>query len=235
MTSRISGGLSARNPFGVQWGNSKETARTEGPRNAGEQIQSALFGRPKPPIVDTDDAILLAQVARLHSYRKRIARLAGDSEDDYDLVLADGTIAMIDESGRIYVGRQFVLDHLDAVEVQVGVLAHEIGHRPKRWNEYKSEQPFSKEEAERLCRIEETRADYFAGRALAELGLTADPLVAFLLRVSVHPHPEYFPAPMRADAIREGFTDGKRKSTNRKKLFPELHRWNSPETDLGNG
>jgi len=227
--------MSARNPFGVQWGNSKATAKTDGPRSAGEQIQTALFGRPKPPIVDTDDAILVAQLARLQSFRKRVARLAGDPEDDYDLVLADGTIAMIDEQGRIYVGRQFILDHLDEVAVQVGVLAHEIGHRPKRWNEYKSEKPLTKEDAERLCRLEETRADYFAGRALAELSMPAEPLIAFLTRVSVHPHPEYFPAAVRAEAIREGFADATRKATNRKKLFPELHKWRAASTDLGDG
>jgi hypothetical protein len=159
--------------------------------------------------------------------------LAGDNEEDYDLVLAEGTIAMIDQEGLIYIGKTFLHNHMDAPEILVGVLAHEIGHRPKRWNQYKNEHPNSKEEAEKLCRLEETRADYFAGKALAELGMSCAPLIAFLSAITEHPHPEYFSAQLRGEVIQEGFDDGSRRANNRKKLFPELHRMTSASGDIG--
>lgn len=234
MSSRISGGIYTRNPFGPNWGTSRAD-RAQGQQSIGEQVQSTLFGRPKPKVVDADDAHLTAQLARLHAYRKKLARLAGDREDDYDLVLAEGTIAMIDQEGLIYVGKELLLEHADEVDLQVGVLAHEIGHRPKRWSEYKQEVALSKEEMEKLCRTEETRADYFAGKALAELGLSIEPLIRFLHAVQVHPHPEYFSAKLRAEVIRDGYEDGRRRTDVRKKLFPELARMTSAKGDLGVG
>lgn len=231
--SRINSGGITRNPFGPSWGAGK-AGKSEG-QTVGEQVQDNLFGKPKPKVLLDDDADTAALMARLHSYRKKLARLAGDEEDDYDLTLADGTIAMIDDRGLIYVGKKFLFELSGALEVQVGVLAHEIGHRPKRWSEYKQERPLTKADLDKLCRIEETRADYFAGRALAELGMGADPLVRFLQAISVHPHPQYFPAKIRAEAIREGHADGTRRSDNRRRFFPELARMTDAKGDLGVG
>lgn len=230
MTRIQGGGLSAKNPFGPTWARGTGEART-----VGEQVAHDLFGKPKPKVLDPDDADVAAQMARLHAYRKKLARLAGDEEDDYDLVLADGTIAMIDAEGRIYVGKRFLLDHADDVAVQVGVLAHEIGHRPKRWRAHREERKLDKAERDALCRVEETRADYFAGRALAALGMPCDPLCAFLLVVAQHPHPEYFDARARAEVVREGFADGTRKDAALKAMFPELARMRSAKGDLGSG
>ena len=232
--SRVSSGISTRNPFGPNWGKSKAQG-TGGSQSVGEQVQSELFGKKKPRVLDPDDADTAALMARLHSFRKKLARLAGDEEDDYDLTLAEGTIAMIDGEGLIYVGKRFLLDHSEDLDLQVGVLAHEIGHRPKRWQEYKAKIPLSREDKEKLCRLEETRADYFAGKALAELKLRVEPLVAFLKSVQTQPHPEYFSAGLRAEVIVEGFGDGKRRATNRKKFFPELARATSANNDLGSG
>lgn len=231
--SRINpGGVSGRNPFGPNWGKSTQSSQ---PTNVGDQMQQTLFGKKKPPIVDADEAHIAAQMARLHVYRKRLARLAGDDEDDYDLVLAEGTIAMIDAQGLIYIGKNFLENHMDQLDVLVGVLAHEIGHRPKRWAEYRGEEARSKEDAEELCRLEETRADYFAGKALAELKLRPEPLIRFLADIQVQPHPEYFSAKLRADVILEGFGDGDRQASDRKKFFPEFARMTGASGDLGTG
>jgi hypothetical protein len=232
VSTKISGGIT-RNPFGPSWGSAR-SERAEG-KSVGKEVSSSLFGRPKPKILDGDDADTAALMARLHAYRKKLARLAGDDEDAYDLVLAEGTIAMIDDKGLIYIGRSFLLELSEQLEVQVGVLAHEIGHRPQRWSAYKQEQPSTKDDVDKLCRLEETRADYFAGRALAELGLAAEPLVAFLKAITTHPHPQYFPPALRAEAIREGHHDGKRRADTRRKMFPELARMTEPKGDLGIG
>lgn len=228
--TRIQGGGVAKNPYGPDWKKGAGEART-----VGGQVQNDLFGKPKPRIVDEDSADVAAQMARLHAYRKKLARLVGDAEDDYDLVLSDGTIAMIDATGRIYVGKRFLLDHTDEVALQVGVLAHEIGHRPRRWAEYREERQLTKDERDRLCRLEETRADYFAGRALAELALSCDPLCAFLKRVAQHPHPEYFSAKVRVDVVREGYGHGARRTKQLRAMFPELARATAAKGDLGSG
>ena len=197
-------------------------------------MQDSLFGRPKPKLLDPDPETA-SLMARLHVYRKKLAKLAGDEEDDYDLTLAAGTIACIDRTGLIYVGREFLVGLADDLDAQVGVIAHEIGHRPKRWDEYRQDAPQTREELEDLCRLEETRADYFCGWALAQLGLEAEPVCGFLMEIQKHPHPEYFPAKLRAETIREAHDAGHRKVKNMKKFFPELARMTNAKGDLGSG
>jgi len=230
MTRVVGGGVTSQNPFGPTWAKGTEKAQS-----LGHQVQDELFGKKKPKVLDPDDADVAAQMGRLHAFRRKLARLAGDDEDDYDLVLADGTIAMIDAEGKIYVGKRFLIEHAMNLDLQVGVIAHEIGHRPKRWAEYRSQQPRTRDELHQLCRTEETYADYFAGRALAELGMSPDAICKFLEVIEEKPHPEYFPAKLRSEVIRDGFNDGKRKSDLRKKMFPELARRVSAKNDLGTG
>lgn len=231
--TRIAGGGVSRSPFGPSWSTGRAARGDD--RSVGAQVQRRLFGQKKPQLVESDDPLVATLLARLHTYRKKLARIAGDHEDDYDLTVATGTIAMIDEDGVIFVGREFLLEHQSDLDLQVGVLAHEVGHRPKRWHAYREQQPLGRADLDKLCRLEETRADYFAGRALAELGLRAEPLVTFLEVISVHPHPQYFSAAIRGEAIREGYADGKRQSDNRRRFFPELARMTDARGDLGEG
>lgn len=224
---RIPGGGVGRNPFGVEW--------ASGDNRVNETLdatQDPLFGRRRPDLVEPDpeSASLLA---RLHVYRRRLARLAGDDESDYDLALARGTIAMIDAQGLIYIGREFLLAYADALDVQVGVIAHEIGHRPRRWQTYRSGRKLAPSELHDLCRLEETRADYFAGYALGHLRMDCEPLCAFLEAVEDGPHPEYFSASLRAETIREAYAAGQRRLANVKKFFPEFARQASASSDFG--
>lgn len=228
MTTRVPGGGVAKNPFGPTWVGGKE-----GAESVGEQVQDSLFGKPKPKVLDADDADTAALMARLHVFRKKLARLAGDDPADYDLVLAAGTIASIDKDGLVYVGRDFLLGASENLPLQIGVLAHEIGHRPKRWAEYHAARPRTRDEVEDLCRLEETRADYFAGHALAQLNMRPEALCGFLARIQQHPHPEYFSAELRAKTIWEGYEAGARRAANVRKFFPELARMTSASGDLG--
>lgn len=229
MATRVPGGGITRNPFGPQWVSGQPEAGS-----VGEQVQDSLFGRPKPQALDPDPETA-PLLARLQGYRKKLARMVGDEEDEYSLQLAAGTIASIDANGVIYIGRSFLLTYAELLDLQVGALAHEIGHRPKRWEAYRTERPLSREEAEELCRLEETRADYFAGYALAQLKMRYEPMCQFLAAIEEHPHPEYFPAELRADTIKEAFLAGQRKIKNMKKFFPELARMRSAGGDLGQG
>jgi hypothetical protein len=230
LATRVPGGGVTKNPFGPTWVGGKEAAD-----NLGDQVQDSLFGRKKPEILDDDDPDIDRLMSRLHVYRKKLARMAGDGDDDYDLVLAAGTIASVDSTGLIYVGREFLLRFAESLETHVGVIAHEIGHRPKRWEEYREARPTTVEELADLCRLEETRADYFSGYALGQLGFDCEPLCAFLVQIQVHPHPEYFSADLRAKTIREAHGAGSRRKTNLRKFFPELARMTSASGDLGGG
>lgn len=218
------------NPFGPQWPKTK--AGEAAP--IGQQIQNALFGKSKPVVLDPAKFPGLAeQLKLLKKYKKKIANMAGDDEDDYSVVLADGTIAMIDSDGTIYVGAKFLKSFGDSPDVLVGVLAHEIGHRPKRWGEYKVKRQLKRDEIEFICRHEETRADIFAGKALAEMGLSAEPICEFLQAIEDKPHPEYFPAKDRAQVIRDAHAGRTYRVDNRRKLFPGYDRMASPKGNLG--
>jgi len=229
--TRISGGLSTNlNTLGPQVSSGKAA---EAPP-VGKQVQNALFGRPKPTVLDPAQFPHLSeQLKLLARYKKKLAVMAGDDEDDYELVLADGTIAMIDEQGNIYVGAGFLQAAKDMPELMVGVLAHEIGHRPKRWNEYRTKRQLTREELEMLCRYEETRADIFAGKALAEMEMSSEPVEQFLQAIEEKPHPEYFPAEVRAEVIRDAHQGRAYRAKARRGLFPEYDRMTAPKGHLG--
>lgn len=202
----------------------------------GEQVQQTLFSRPRPLVLDAAMFPELDELMRvLNRYRRKLSIMAGDGDEAYSLVLADDTIAAIDEHGTIFMGAAFLRTFKHQLEVPIGAMAHEIGHRPKRWRElrYQTPRDLSNAEREALCRTEETRADIFAGKGLAELSLSCEPLVEFLMAVSIHPHPEYLPAEDRARVIREAHAARLYRADNRRKTFPDFHRHTSPDGYLG--
>ena len=206
--------------------------------DVGAQVSQILFGKPKPPPADPAKFPQLAELMRrLKRFKAKFSNLAGDEEEDYDIYLAHGTIACIDSEGEVAVGVEFLEAFKDHPEVIAGVLAHEIGHRPKRWKEYQSALPMTREEVEELCRFEETRADLFAGRALAELGLSYNGMIRLLMVVQPEdqPHLGYHPAPVRARIIKEAFQVHLQRMGLRKRLFPEMERHHSAGGYIGKG
>ena len=234
--SRIDGGIGTRfNSLNQNLDTANAGKSAQAPE-VGQQVQQALFGKAKPPILDPAHFPQLAeQMKFLRKYKKKLAAMAGDEDEDYELVLADGTIAMIDESGTIYVGAKFLEACKDHPEILLGVLAHEIGHRPKRWDEYRERKQLTKGQLEALCRHEETRADIFAGKALAEMEMSWEPLAEFLIKLEDKPHPEYFPAKVRAEVLSDAHAGREYRTENRKKIFPEFDRMTSPKGHLGEG
>jgi hypothetical protein len=229
--TRIEGGVSTRlNPNSRQEAVGQSGAAPE----VGAQVQQTLFGRATPPVLDPARFPELAAILKqLRKYKKKLATMAGDKDEDYELVLAESGIAMIDSQGTIYLGASFLKAFKEKPEVVVGALAHEIGHRPKRWSEYKTERRLSRAELDEICRYEETRADIFAGKALAEMGLPCEPLVAFLGALDEGPHAEYFPAEVRAEVLRDAHAGRTYRAENRKKLFPDFDRMTAPKGHLG--
>ena len=203
-----------------------------------QQVQQTLFGRVAPRQLNAEDFPDLAAILRaLNKHRIKLATMHGDDEDEYRIVLADDTIAMIDKDGTIFMGASFLYSCQREIEIPVGVLAHEMGHRPKRWKEsrYQLHHELTQPEMQAICREEETRADIFAGKGLAELGYDCEPLIAFLRKVQTRPHPEYFPADVRAEVIREAHAGRMYRASQRKKLFKEYDRATSARGHLGEG
>ena len=218
-------------------GMSSANAQSSGQaQSLGQQVKSTLFAKAPPTVLDPARFPQLTKtMAKLGRMKGKLATMLGDESEEYELHLADGTIGMIDDQGRIFLGAKFLMDYQDEEDVLVGVLAHEMGHRPKRWGEYMEEPPKSREELEALCRHEETRADVFCAKALAELGLKVEPLVAFLEKVQTTPHPCYFDAKTRGEVLKETHAERAYSLEQRRKLFPEMDRMRSPAGHLGEG
>lgn len=232
MSTRIEGGLSARL--------NSNAAHASAPRPTVEiplvahQVVAALFGRKKPAVLDPDDFPELSAIIKmLNRFRRKLAVMAEDREDDYVVVLAEGELAMIDEFGTIYFGAGFIRRCKDDPDILIGALAHEIGHQPKRWIEYDARENLTVNALHELCRHEETRADIFAGKGLAELAIPCEPLCQYLMKFGTKSHPRYHPSDVRANIIRDAHASRSKRIDARRKLFPEYHQAISPRTNLG--
>ena len=232
MSTRIEGGVSTQlNPNAT---NLSSAGQNQQIQSVGQQIQQVLFGKPKPVVLDPAKFPQVAeQLQLLRKYKKKIANMADDDEHDYELALTQSSIAMIDAHGTIYMGVEFLMANKNNPEIILGALAHEIGHRPKRWKEYQQQHLLTKEEMELICRHEETRADIFAGAALAELDLPCEPMIQFLKDIEEGPHPEYFPAETRGEVILEAHQSRHYRAKNRRKIFPNFDRMTSVKGHLG--
>ncbi len=204
-----------------------------------EQVESHIFAKVLPRLVSIDDFPDLAGLLAMLKRRKlKLASMHGDDPEEYDVILCEGANAMIDRKGTVYMGVALLRGYANQHAVLVGALAHEIGHRPKRWDEprYREARELTQEEIYGICREEETRADIFCGKGLAELGFDCEPIIEFLKHVQTRPHPEYFPAEVRADVIRESHAGRTYSAQQRAKLFPGFNRHHAdPKGELGRG
>lgn len=176
---------------------------------------------------------LAGRIQNLLRLRRKLSFWAGDDESDYPIYLAEDTLAAIDGEGRIYMGVDFLDGPGRDAAVLAGALAHEIGHRPRRWRRRRLPANLSRQAIWAICREEEAGADTFAGRALAELELPARPLGAFLTSIEQGPHPAYYPAAERADMIAEAHEAQSFRLRAREKLYPEQARQRSLRLYIG--
>jgi hypothetical protein len=190
-----------------------------------QDVQTVLFGAQLPKVLDISQFPQLAEQMRwLKKQKTKLAEFAGDADAEYEIVLAEGRSACIDPEGRIYLGAELV-DISDAVpELLIGVLAHEVGHRPKTWKAYPKGQ--GRQELAQLARDEEAKADRFAGRALAALGCSPAQLCNFLRKVGhFEKQPEnYYPVETRVQMIIEAHAAEAARTRAAQKLFPHFHR-----------
>lgn len=184
-------------------------------------IESALFGSVRPKPLDPAHFPALTERLRwLNRQKARIAAFVGDQDEEYEIVLADSDAACIDPHGRIYFGQRLLERGDDALIV--GVLAHEIGHRPKTWKKLRQGHGLKREQLLALARNEEAKADRVSGRSLAALDLDPKSICDFLrAHGNFEKQPEqYYPVDVRIAMIMEAYDAQRARKDAAKSLFP---------------
>lgn len=168
-----------------------------------------LFGKRPPKRVDRRKHPKLGKsLSKLEYVKDQISELLGRQGKELTLELCEGENACISRDGEISFGVELLERHGDDDDLMVAVLGHEIGHQPWTWPERLDPRGMTKAKLDAIYREEESKADRFAGRILAELGARPDSLCDFLRAresfEAVKPT-DYYPAETRARIIRGAF------------------------------
>lgn len=167
-----------------------------------------LFGkRPARRLDPRKYPHLRKALRKLRAVMEQVSEIAGQPDELFALELCEGANASISRDGRIGVGKDLIEEFPNDDELWVGILGHEIGHAPWDWPQFDLSK-LKKRQRDQLYRDEEAKADRFAGRVLAELGVAPDRVCNFLLAAAAfeaHPPSDYYPAPIRAQMIRDAF------------------------------
>lgn len=181
-----------------------------------------LFGKRPPKLVDRRRYPSLKKaLKKLDLSTLQLSEALGAPESFFSVELCEGQNASINRQGQIAFGLELLNEHQRDDEVLVGVLAHEVGHQPWSWPRGDLSH-LNRKQLDELYREEEAKADRFAGRALAELGLSPDSLAELLLKAAqfeAHPPSDYYPAKERARMIREAYQ-------RRQRALETGARWN---------
>jgi predicted Zn-dependent protease len=184
-------------------------------------IETVLFGVHRPKILDAAQFPQLAERLRwLNRQKGRIAAFLGDAQEEYEILLAEGGAACIDPDGRIYFGEKLLAGGNEALIT--GVLAHEVGHRPKTWKRHRQGHGMKREQLLELARNEEAKADRVCGRSLAALDLDPKAVCDFLrMHGNFEKQPEqYYPTDVRVAMIMEAYDAQRTRKDAAKSLFP---------------
>lgn len=163
-----------------------------------------LFGKRPPRRLDTRRYPSLKRALRkLRHITGEVAELLGRDADDFPLSLCEGENAAISGEGELFVGVELLEEHERDSDLLLGILGHELGHRPWTWPA--SLPRMSKQKLDALYREEEAKADRFSGRVLAELGGDPSAICDFLLAHTFEAHKaaDYYPPNVRVRMIRE--------------------------------
>lgn len=167
-----------------------------------------LFGKQPPRRLDRRRFPRLKKaLKKLGLMTEQISEVLGVSAETFSVELCEGNNACVSREGEISVGIELLEEHQRDDELLVAILSHEMGHQPWTWPQG-SVGKLTRKQRNALLREEEAKADRFAGKALADLGLAPDAICKFLIaleKFETHPPADYYPAPVRAQMIREAF------------------------------
>ena len=115
------------------------------------------------------------------------------------------------------------------------MLGHEVGHRPKTWPKVPADLVIPIDERHQIAREEEGKADWFAGRALAELGYNPEKICQLLeaLDGRGNPSKDYYSVTTRQAIIHEAHASQARRQRNLKAMFPDAAKWKSASNLIG--
>lgn len=184
-----------------------------------------LFGKRPPKLVDKRRYPSLKKgMKKLDLSKQQIAEALGAPEGFFNIELCEGSNASINRQGQIAFGVELLNQHQKEDELLVAVLAHEIGHQPWQWPDGDMGR-LTKKQIDGIYREEEAKADRFAGKALAELGLSPDAICDFLASLAkfeTHPPSDYYPVEERNRMIRESFNRRRRVLQGVQHLSPRV-------------
>ena len=168
-----------------------------------------LFGKRPPKLVDRRKHPKLKKALRkLEALKEEIAmEILGEPEGRLSLELCEGSNASISRDGQIAFGVELLEEHQKDDDLLVAVIGHEIGHQPWTWPKGDFSR-LTKAQLDAIYREEESKADRFAGRVLAELGADPTSICDFLIaaqRFEARRPTDYYPAEVRAEIIQQAF------------------------------
>ncbi len=166
-----------------------------------------LFGKRPPRRLDARRYPGLKRALRkMRAIAGEVAELVGRSDEDFPLSLCEGENAAISRDGELFIGAELLEEHERDSDLLLGILGHEIGHRPWTWPT--SLGRLTRAQLDALYREEEAKADRFAGRVLAELGGDPGSICDFLRsRASFEARKatDYYPPEVRVKMIRDAY------------------------------
>lgn len=167
-----------------------------------------LFGKRPAPLVDPRQYPHLRRgKKKLELIKEQISDVLGVPDEAFSVELCEGQNASISRDGEIRFGVELLEEREKDDDLLVAVMGHEIGHQPWEWPEGDLS-GLKQRELDELYREEEAKADRFAGRVLADLGLSPDSVRRFLLahaRFEGGKPREYYPAEERVQHIEATF------------------------------
>ena len=181
-----------------------------------------LFGKRPPRRVDARRYPSLKKALRkLRAIAGQVAELVGRDEDDFPVALCEGDNAAISQDSELFVGVDLLQGHERDSDLLLGIAGHEVGHRPWTWDR-NAARGLNRAQLNQLYCEEEAKADRAAGRFLADLGASPDPLCAFLEAHETfegRQSPEYYPVPIRIRMIREAYARRMRERRLRRNIM----------------
>lgn len=211
----------------IEGSNSAMTNLKNAPRVSGGRATPAGevpkgIGETPPRIVPLSQigelAALFARGGTVSKLKRRLNKLKGKN---CRVTPAKGTIACVDANDLVYLGVDFLKEYQDNEDVIAGVMAHEWGHTCASKPTEEELKNLNWNQIFELRRAHEVLADEICGRLLAMMDYDIDRFIAFLTRKTGGTHTlKYHDSNVRANIVRYGFEDEKKKINLAREIFP---------------
>jgi hypothetical protein len=203
----------------------KTSSSTSAPQVPTEGTQRKTLGETPPIVAQLSDfpdlAPLFAHYGAIQNMRRKLKLLSGK---DGKVVLAKNTVGAADNKGVVYLGVEFLREHVKDDPLLAAVMAHEWGHLISNMAKHGNLDHLTWDEIFGLRKEEEAAADVFCGRMLAMMGYSTESIKKFLLEAEKgSPTVKYYAAPIRGAIIDEAFRRHAERADVTRKVFPKTN------------